>query len=63
MDEEYYEECYTAISIFNIKEKLKHYVFNDYYTKLIKHLLEKELITTDDVNKIKANFYTFVNDI
>ena len=63
MDEEYYEECYTTISIFNIKEKGKQYILNDYYIKLIEHLLEKGLITTDDVNKIKADFYIFVNDM
>lgn len=63
MDEEYHKECYTTISIFNIKEKVKHYVLNDYYTKLIDYLLEKGFITTDNVNKIKEDFYIFVNDI
>ena len=63
MDEKYYEECYTTISIFNIKEKVKHYVLNDYYTKLVHHLLEKELITQENFNKILEDFYVFVNDM
>jgi hypothetical protein len=63
MEENYYKEPHTNISIFNIKEKLKHYILNDYYDKLIKHLLDKELINNDDVDKIHSDFYMFVNDL
>jgi hypothetical protein len=62
MDENYCSEHYNVISIFNIKEKVKHYILNDYYDKLVKHLLKNGLITQENVDKINADFYIYVNE-
>jgi hypothetical protein len=63
MDEKYYEEFYSYASIFNIKEKTKHYILNDYYEKLVNHLLTKGFITQENVDKINEDFYMYVTNI
>lgn len=62
MDEKYNKQYYSSISLFNIKNKLKHYILNDYYNDLLVHLVNEKFINENDVKKINEDFYIFVNN-